>query len=167
MYVVLVFDIAGLLVCSSQYFPGIPEERFGKYCREYRGDLKVIEQIGARVEKHLRDVKGTRSVFAERTSGGYFIDVKWKREDLARHGLSIEEAQAAVLNAIGGANVTTTVEGRERYPVNVRYKPDFRTDYGSLGRLLVSALGGKRQVPLNQLAELEAVSEPAMIQSTR
>jgi Cu(I)/Ag(I) efflux system membrane protein CusA/SilA len=126
-------------------------------------DLKVIEQIGSRVEKNLLSVQGTRSVFAERTSGGYFIDVKWKREELARHGLSIEEAQSAVLNAIGGANVTTTVEGRERYPVNVRYKPDFRTDFGSLGRLLVSALGGKRQVPLNQLAELEAVSEPAMI----
>jgi Cu(I)/Ag(I) efflux system membrane protein CusA/SilA len=126
-------------------------------------DLKVIEQIGARTEKYLRAVKGTRSVFAERTSGGYFIDVKWKREELARHGLSIEEAQTSVLNAIGGANVTTTVEGRERYPVNVRYKPDFRTDFGSLGRLLVSALEGKRQVPLNQLAELEAVSEPAMI----
>jgi Cu(I)/Ag(I) efflux system membrane protein CusA/SilA len=103
-------------------------------------------------------VEGTRSVFAERTSGGY-----WRREELARHGLSIEEAQTAVLNAIGGENVTTTVEGRERYPVNVRYKPDFRSDFGSLGRVLVPALGGKRQIALNQLADLETVSEPAMI----
>ncbi|HBH62210.1 MAG TPA: CusA/CzcA family heavy metal efflux RND transporter, partial [Nitrospiraceae bacterium] len=126
-------------------------------------DLTIIEQIGASVEKHIRAVKGTRSVFAERTSGGYFIDVKWKREELARHGLSIAEAQTAVLNAIGGENVTTTVEGRARYPVNVRYMPDFRTDYGSLGRILVSAQGGRRQIALNQLAELEAVSEPAMI----
>ena len=126
-------------------------------------DLAEIEQIGASVEKHLQTVKGTRSVFAERTSGGYFIDVKWKREELARHGLSIEEAQAAVKIAIGGANVTFTVEGRERYPVNVRYMPDFRTDFGSLGRVLIPALGGRRQVPLNQLADLETVSEPAMI----
>ncbi len=126
-------------------------------------DLKVIEEIGSRIEKHLLAVKGTRSVFAERTSGGYFIDINWNREELARHGLSIEEAQTVVVNAIGGENVTTTVEGRERYPVNVRYMPDFRTDFGSLGRLLVPALGGQRQVPLNQLADLEVASEPAMI----
>jgi Cu(I)/Ag(I) efflux system membrane protein CusA/SilA len=126
-------------------------------------DLKLIEQIGAKVEKYLHIVEGTRSVFAERTSGGYYIDVKWKRQELARHGLSIEEAQTAVLNAIGGENVTNTVEGRERYPVNVRYKPDFRSDFGALGRVLVPALDGKRQIALNQLADLETVSEPAMI----
>ena len=126
-------------------------------------DLQVIEQIGTQVEKTLLALKGTRSVFAERTSSGYFIDIKWKREELARYGLSMEEAQAAVLNAIGGENVTTTVEGRERYPVNVRYKPDFRTDFGSLGRVLVSTRDGGRQIALNQLADLETVSEPAMI----
>jgi copper/silver efflux system protein len=128
-------------------------------------DLKEIEQIGARVERYLSTVKGTRSVFAERTSGGYFIDVKWKREELARHGLTIGEAQTAVLNAIGGENVTVTVEGRERYPVNVRYMPDFRTDFGSLGRLFVSALDGRRQIALNQLADLVPVSEAAMIRN--
>jgi Cu(I)/Ag(I) efflux system membrane protein CusA/SilA len=126
-------------------------------------NLKTIEEIGAKVENYLLAVKGVRSVFAERTSGGYFIDIKWKREELARHGLSIEDAQTAVLNAIGGKNVTTTIEGRERYPVNVRYMPDYRSDYGAIGRVLIPSLGGKRQVPLNQLAELEAVSEPAMI----
>ena len=126
-------------------------------------DLEVIEQIGAKVEKYLYLVEGTRSVFAERTSGGYYIDVKWKRDELARHGLSIAEAQTVVVNAIGGENVTTTVEGRERYPVNVRYKPDFRSDFGALGRILVPALDGRRQVALNQLADLEVVSEPAMI----
>jgi Cu(I)/Ag(I) efflux system membrane protein CusA/SilA len=68
-----------------------------------------------------------------------------------------------VLNAIGGANVTTTIQGRERYPVNVRYLPDFRTDFGALGRLLVPALGGERQIALDQLATIKAVSEPAMI----
>ena len=102
-------------------------------------------------------------MFAERTSSGYFIDVKWKREELVRHGLSIEEAQAAVLNAIGGENVSTTVEGRARYPVNVRYQPDFRSDFGALGRVLVSAQEGRRQIALQQLADLEVVSEPSMI----
>jgi Cu(I)/Ag(I) efflux system membrane protein CusA/SilA len=126
-------------------------------------DLNVIEQIGAWVEDRLLPMKGTRSVFAERTSGGYFIDIKWKREELARFGLSIEEAQQVVLNAIGGENVTTTIQGRERYPVNVRYMPDFRTDFGGLGRLLVPALGGQRQIALNQLADIEMVSEPSMI----
>jgi Cu(I)/Ag(I) efflux system membrane protein CusA/SilA len=126
-------------------------------------DLKVIEQIGARVEEHLLSVNGTRSVFAERTSGGYFLDIKWKREQLARYGLSIEEAQKVVLNAIGGENVTTTIQGRERYPVNVRYMPDFRSDFGALGRLLVPALGGQRQIALNQLADIEVASAPAMI----
>jgi Cu(I)/Ag(I) efflux system membrane protein CusA/SilA len=126
-------------------------------------DLEVIEQIGAKVEKYLYVVEGTRSAFAERTSGGYYIDVKWKREELARHGLNIAEAQTAVVNAIGGENVTTTVEGRERYPVNVRYKSDFRSDFGTIGRILIPALGGKRQIALNQLADLEVVSEPAMI----
>ncbi|MBE9553136.1 MAG: efflux RND transporter permease subunit, partial [Proteobacteria bacterium] len=126
-------------------------------------DLKVIEQIGVQVEEHLLSVEGTRSVFAERTSGGYFLDIKWKREQLARYGLSIEEAQKVVLNAIGGENVTTTIQGRERYPVNVRYMPDFRSDFGALGRLLVPALGGRRQIALNQLADIEVASEPAMI----
>ena len=126
-------------------------------------NLKTIEEIGTKVEKQLLSVKGTRSAFAERTSGGYFIDVNWKRKELARYGLSIAEAQGAVLNAIGGANVTTTVQGRERYPVNVRYQPDFRTDFGALGRLLVPSLGGERQIALNQLAEIKAVSEPSMI----
>jgi Cu(I)/Ag(I) efflux system membrane protein CusA/SilA len=126
-------------------------------------DLKVIEQIGARVEEHLLTIEGTRSVFAERTSGGYFLDIKWKREQIARHGLSIEEAQKVVLNAIGGENVTTTIQGRERYPVNVRYMPDFRSDFGALGRLLVPALGGRRQIALNQLADIEVASAPAMI----
>ncbi len=125
--------------------------------------LSEIERIGAEVEQQLVAIKGTRSVFAERTGGGYFIDVDWKRKELARYGLSIGDAQSTVLNAIGGANVTTTIRGRERYPVNVRYLPDFRADFGSLGRLLVPALGGERQIALNQLADIRTVTEPAMI----
>jgi Cu(I)/Ag(I) efflux system membrane protein CusA/SilA len=99
-------------------------------------------------------------VFAERTGGGYFLDVDWNREALGRYGLSISEAQEVVQTAIGGENVTTTVQGRERYPVNVRYLRDFRSDFGALGRVLVPAGEGKRQLPLSQLASIEAVRRP-------
>jgi Cu(I)/Ag(I) efflux system membrane protein CusA/SilA len=126
-------------------------------------DLDTIEEIGARIESVLPAVKGTRSVFAERTGSGYFLDVEWNRERLARYGLSVEEAQGVIEKAIGGENVTTTVEGRERYPVNVRYMRDFRADLGALGRVLVPASEGKRQIPLSQLATIKAASGPSMI----
>ncbi len=126
-------------------------------------DLGKIEEIGTRIEAVLPTVKGTRGVFAERTGVGYFLDIDWNRPALARYGLSIDEAQTAVLNAIGGENVTTTIEGRERYTVNVRYMRDFRGDFGALGRVLVSASGGQRQIPLAELATLKTVSGPSMI----
>jgi copper/silver efflux system protein len=126
-------------------------------------DLDTIEEIGARIESVLPAVKGTRSVFAERTGSGYFLDFEWNRERLARYGLSVEEAQGVIEKAIGGENVTTTVEGRERYPVNVRYMRDFRADIGALGRVLVPASEGKRQIPLSQLATIKAASGPSMI----
>jgi Cu(I)/Ag(I) efflux system membrane protein CusA/SilA len=129
------------------------------------GDLDTIEEIGARIESVLPSVKGTRSVFAERTGSGYFLDFEWNREELARYNLSVEEAQAVIEKAIGGENVTTTVEGRERYPVNVRYMRDFRSDYGALGRVLVPASGGQKQIPLSQLATIKAVSGPSMIRN--
>ena len=126
-------------------------------------DLVALEGIGTRIETLLRGVRGARSVFAERTGGGYFLDVNWNREKLARYGLGIDEAQAVVQSAIGGENVTTTVEGRERYPVNVRYKRDFRSDLGALGRVLVPVSGGKKQIPLSQLAEIGVSAGPSMI----
>ncbi len=126
-------------------------------------DLEKIEQIGTQIEAILPAVRGSRNVFAERTSGGFFLDVEWNRDELARYGLSIEEAQAVVQNAIGGDNVTTTVEGRERYPVNVRYMRDFRSDLDALGRVLVPASEGERQIPLAQLATIKIASGPAMI----
>jgi len=126
-------------------------------------DLKAIEEVGAQIESLLPLVQGTRSVFAERTGAGYFLDIEWNREALARYGLSIDEVQVVVQNAIGGENVTTTVEGRERYPVNVRYMRDFRSDFGALGRVLVPASGGQRQIPLAQLATIRAASGPSMI----
>jgi Cu(I)/Ag(I) efflux system membrane protein CusA/SilA len=126
------------------------------------GDLAKIEQIGTQVEKLLPRVKGTRGVFAERTGTGYFLNFQWNREQLARYGLSIEDAQLAIENAIGGEDVTTAVKGRERYPVNVRYMRDFRSDIGALRRVLVPA-GGERQIPLGELAEIHTSSGPAMI----
>ena len=128
-------------------------------------DLDTIEEIGAQIESVLPSVKGTRSVFAERTGSGYFLDFEWNREALARYGLSIEEAQEVIEKAIGGENVTTTVEGRERYPVNVRYMRDFRADIGALSRVLVPASGGQRQIPLSQLATIKAASGPSMIRN--
>jgi Cu(I)/Ag(I) efflux system membrane protein CusA/SilA len=129
------------------------------------GDLREIEAIGARIEQLLPAVRGTRSVFAERTAAGYFVDIHWKREELARYGLSIDDAQAAVQNAIGGENVTTTVEGRERYPVNVRYLRDFRADLDALGRVLVAAPGSQKQIPVAELATLARSTGPAMIRN--
>jgi Cu(I)/Ag(I) efflux system membrane protein CusA/SilA len=125
-------------------------------------DLSVIEGIGTQVEFQLASLKGTRSVFAERTGGGYFLDFTWNRDELARYGLTVNDAQAVVQNAIGGENVTTTIEGRERYPVNVRYLSDFRADVGALGRVLVP-VSGDRQIPLSQLATIRPASGPAMV----
>jgi Cu(I)/Ag(I) efflux system membrane protein CusA/SilA len=125
-------------------------------------DLDVIEEIGAQVEAALNQVEGTRSVFAERTGSGYFLDIEWNREALSRYGLSIEEAQEVIQRAIGGENITTTIEGRERYPVNIRYMRDFRADLGALGRVLVAA-GPDRQVPLSQLATVSLATGPSMI----
>jgi len=128
-------------------------------------DLEEIERIGIDIERLLPSVRGTRNVFAERTGGGFFLDIRWNRDELARYGLAIDEAQAAVLNAIGGENVTTTIEGRERYPVNVRYMQDFRSDLDALSRVLVPASDGRRQMPLGQLAAIEVASGPAMIRN--
>ena len=129
----------------------------------YGADIKQIENIGTQIEALLPRVQGTRSVFAERTSGGYFLDFKWNRDELARYGLSIDSAQDVVMSAIGGENVTTTVEGRERYPVNVRYLRDYRSDPDKLARVLVPAMDGPAQIPLSQLALIRTVSGPGML----
>jgi len=126
-------------------------------------EFAEIEKIGTAIEAALPSVSGTRNVFAERTGGGFFLDIEWNRDALARYGLSIEEAQSVVQNAIGGENVTTTIEGRERYPVNVRYMRDFRSDTDALARVLVPASDGQRQIPLGELAAVKVASGPAMI----
>ena len=129
----------------------------------YGADIKKIEDLGTQIEALLPKVQGTRSVFSERTSGGYFLDFKWNRDQLARYGLSIDNAQDVIMSAIGGENVTTTIEGRERYPVNVRYKRDYRSDPDKLGRVLVPTMDGQTQIPLAQLAEIRTVNGPAML----
>jgi Cu(I)/Ag(I) efflux system membrane protein CusA/SilA len=128
-------------------------------------DLARIEAIGTQIETALAKVKGTRSAFAERTGSGYFLDIQWDREALARHGVRMDEAQASVENAIGGENVTTVIQGQERYPVNVRYQRDFRSDLSALDRVLVSSSDGKTQVPLGQVAQVQTVTGPAMIRN--
>jgi len=129
----------------------------------YGADIRQIEKIGTEIEGLLAQVRGTRSVFAERTSGGYFLDFKWNRDELARYGLSIGAAQDVVMSAIGGENVSTTVEGRERYPINVRYLRDYRSDPDKLARVLVPAMNGRMQIPLSQLADIRTVSGAGML----
>jgi Cu(I)/Ag(I) efflux system membrane protein CusA/SilA len=126
-------------------------------------DWKAIELLGAEVERTLASVKGTRSVFAERTGSGYYLDIDWNRDALAHFGLSIDEAQTAVQNAIGGENVTTVIHGQERYPVSVRYMRDFRSDADAIGRVLVPSFGGQIQTPLAELAAVHMVSGPSML----
>ncbi len=125
-------------------------------------DLGQIQEIGRRVESILSAVPGTRSVFAERTSEGFFLDVKWNRAALAQYGLTMADAQGALSTAVGGDNVSTVIDGRARYPVNVRYMRDFRSDLGALGRVLV-AVSGDRQVQLSELASISTETGPAMI----
>ena len=128
-------------------------------------DLDEIERIGTQVESILPAVRGTRSVFAERAGRGYFLDVEWKRDALAREGLTVDEAQMVLQAAVGGENVSTAFQGRARYPVNVRYQRDFRSDLDALGRVLVPVAGGQRHVALSQLAVLRTASGPSMIRN--
>ena len=128
----------------------------------YGADLKEIEKIGTRIESILKDIKGTRSVYAERVSGGYFVDFDINREKIARFGLSVKEVEMVIMSAIGGEPVTTTLEGRERYTVNVRYARALRDDLDKLRRVLVpTSLGA--QIPLGQLADIHLNLGPAMI----
>ncbi|MCC6389548.1 MAG: efflux RND transporter permease subunit [Bryobacterales bacterium] len=129
----------------------------------YGADIHRIESLGTQIERILQDVPGTRSVFSERTGGGYFLDFDWKRDNLARYGLSIDDAQMVVMSAIGGDNITTTIEGRERYPVNVRYFRDYRSNLSELSRVLVPVMDGRMQIPISQLADIRVRSGPAML----
>ncbi|MBI5244142.1 MAG: efflux RND transporter permease subunit [Elusimicrobia bacterium] len=130
----------------------------------YGSDLKEIERIGTDMEGVLRDVPGTRSIYAERTAGGYFVDFALKRDQLARYGLTIKEAEMAIMTAIGGEPITTTVEGRERYTVSVRYARELRDDLDKLKRVLVPTMSGAH-IPLAELADIGLKLGPAMIRN--
>ncbi len=127
-------------------------------------DLDEIQRLGEELEPILQAVPGTRSVFAERVAGGYFLDIEPRRDRLARHGLTVGELQMVVATAVGGEQVTTVIDGRERFPVNVRYPRELREDPERLARVLVPTPGGA-QVPLGQLAEIRLVHGPAMVRN--
>jgi Cu(I)/Ag(I) efflux system membrane protein CusA/SilA len=130
----------------------------------YGPDLVEIEAVGRQLEAALQDVRGTRSVYAERVAGGYFVDFDLRRAELARYGITVAQAQDVIMSAVGGENVSTTIEGRARFPVNVRYPRELRDDIDSLGRVLVMTPSGA-QVPLSQIAELKMVTGPSMIRN--
>jgi Cu(I)/Ag(I) efflux system membrane protein CusA/SilA len=140
-------------------------------------ELNTIQELGIHIERILKDVAGTRSVYAERVAGGYFTDIRINRDEIARYGLTVGEVQEVIQSALGGMNVTRTVEGRERYPVNVRYLRELRDDLEKIRRVLVpvrlgsaggtQGMGGSgsrvAHVPLTQLADIRLTTGPAMI----
>ncbi|MDP2693845.1 MAG: CusA/CzcA family heavy metal efflux RND transporter, partial [Gallionella sp.] len=148
-------------------------------------NLYELEKIGKEIENAVKDIRGTRSAYAERVTTGYFIDFNIKRAEIARYGLSVDDVQEVIQTAVGGMSLTTTVEGRERYPVNVRYARELRNDVEKLKRVLVpvkigapssgsgmgmsgSSAGGPRsvaQVPIGQLADLRIIKGPPAIKS--
>ncbi len=139
-------------------------------------DLGRIQEVGNRIEAVLKEVPGTRSAYAEKVTGGYFLDITMRRDEIARYGLTVGDVQDVIQAALGGMNVTRTVEGRERYPVNLRYLREYRDDVDKIRRILVpvrtapagGAMGAAAparvaHVPLGQLAEVGFSTGPAMI----
>lgn len=126
--------------------------------------LEEIEKTAIAIEQAVKEVPGTRSAFAERSTGGFFADFHINRAEAARHGLSVEDINAVIMTGIGGMNVSEAVEARERYPINVRYAREFRDDPELLRDVLVSTPTGA-QVPLSQVARLEFQTGPPMVRS--
>jgi copper/silver efflux system protein len=127
-------------------------------------DLGGIQDAAVQIEHALTGFHDTRSVFAERTTGGYFLDFSVNREAAARYGLTVQDVNDVVETAIGGKTITTTIERRERYPVNARYARDFRQDLGALKRVLVPTPTGA-QVPIELLADISYKTGPPSIRS--
>lgn len=158
-------------------------------------NLQEIERLGLEIENLLKDIKGTRSVYAERVTTGYFLDISIKRQEAARYGLNVDDVNEIIQSAIGGMNLTTTIEGRQRYPVNIRYPRELRDDIERLKRVLVPVMAGNgqeamgkqksedrgqmsdiqistsnsrvptTQVPLGQIADIKIVKGPTQIKS--
>jgi Cu(I)/Ag(I) efflux system membrane protein CusA/SilA len=127
-------------------------------------DLATIEETAVAIEQAVSKIPGTRSAFAERSTGGFFIDFEVKREEAARHGLTVGDVNDVVMTAIGGMNIAETVEGRERYPISVRYARELRDDPEELRRVLVATPGGA-QIPIEQVADIRATTGPPMVRS--
>ncbi len=125
-------------------------------------NVQGIEALGSQIQRALGGMPEVRSVFAERVSQGNYVNIQVDRAEAARYGLTVGEVQMAIESGIGGETIAENIEGRERYPVAVRYAPDFRSDLGKLGRVLVSSPGGA-QVPLGEVARLTFSKGPAMI----
>ncbi|MFH1219200.1 MAG: CusA/CzcA family heavy metal efflux RND transporter [Candidatus Eisenbacteria bacterium] len=127
-------------------------------------DLEVLSDLAQRCAVAIRGVPGTISAYPERTTGGYYLDVTPRREDAARYGLTVGDIQDVVMTALGGMNVTTTVEGLERYNVNVRYSRELRDNIPALRQVLVAAPTGS-QIPLGEIADIKINPGPPMIRS--
>jgi len=127
-------------------------------------DLAGIQDLGVKIEKSLTDFPKTRGVFAERTTGGYFLDIEVRREAAARYGLTVGDVNDIVETAVGGKTIATTVEGRERYPISVRYARDFREDLDALKRVLVPTPSGA-QVPVSLVADISYRTGPPSIRN--
>jgi Cu(I)/Ag(I) efflux system membrane protein CusA/SilA len=130
----------------------------------FADDPATIERVGVEIEHALADVAGTRSAQAERLTGGFYLDVRVDREAAARLGVRVRDVNEVVEAAVGGTNVSETVEGRQRYPINVRYARDFREDVDALRRVLVATPLGA-QVPLEQVADVDFQMGPPFLRS--
>lgn len=130
----------------------------------YGDNIEQIEKASIAIEKAISTVPGTRSAFADRSTGGFYIDLVIKRDDAARLGLTVGDIDDVIQTAIGGMNVSETVEGRERYPINLRYAREYRDDPNMLGKVLVPTPSGA-QVPLSQVVDIKTVTGPPMIRS--
>ena len=127
-------------------------------------DLQELARLGEEIEALVRPLPGTLSAIAERTVGGYYLDIDIDRRAAARYGINVGDIQDVIQSAIGGMRISETVEGLERYPISVRYDRDFRSDFDSLRRVLVPGPGG-RHIPLGQLAEINIINAPDSIKS--
>ncbi len=127
-------------------------------------DLQVLSDLGQRIAAAVRTVPGTQSVFPDKTVGGNFLDYKIKREEAARYGLTVGDVQDVIMSAIGGMNVTQTVEGLERYPINVRYSRELRDNFNALERVLIPTPTGA-QIPLSYVTDINIVKGPPVIKS--
>ncbi len=127
-------------------------------------ELEGIQKLGARIEQVISGVEGTLSAFAERTAGGRYVEINVDRDMAGRYGLNVGDVQDVVRTAVGGMKVTETVEGRERYPVNIRYPREYRDNLDQLRQVRVATPSGA-QVPLGQVAEIKVVDGPPVIKS--